>query len=306
MPAGLRRFNRASRCAHQFKGDVIPAVPKIIKGRRMSLRALGGEVLIGEKLVRFVYLDESGRGSIEEDPWLVVAGVIVHADAQLIPIENHLAEMVRKYIPDQDRNKFKHFHAHEIFHGRGYWKGADPQMRTELLQELCSIPRIFKLPVIAGTVDRRMLKSKKPTNEAQLIASIRCCIEAEYFMRKHAEHEVTMLIYEDNPEVRKIIKDVHNRMLKEPIANYISDQRYEKVEFTKIKEAPLFTEKKNSSLLQVSDAIAFTFKRGVDRKENAIIFVGQYMYQFFTRPEIFDPSYGEPVGPEMTDSIYPG
>ena len=69
-----------------------------------------------KKLVRLLYVDESGIGSESAEPITVVAGIGVHADVQLKPLEVYLASLVEKHIHPEDRAGFV-FHAKEIFHG---------------------------------------------------------------------------------------------------------------------------------------------------------------------------------------------
>lgn len=74
--------------------------------------------LLGQELVRLVYLDEAGI-SLNE-PGLCVAGVLVHADDQARLVENMLNEVANRHIPEADRVGFV-FHASDIFHGSGYF-----------------------------------------------------------------------------------------------------------------------------------------------------------------------------------------
>ena len=59
-------------------------------------------------------MDESGLSSRE--PLLVEAGIIVHGDEQVIPIEEHLERLVEKHIPAHQREGF-FFHATDIYGG---------------------------------------------------------------------------------------------------------------------------------------------------------------------------------------------
>ena len=52
------------------------------------LPAFGGAPLVGDRLVRLVYMDEAGIS--QHEPITVVCGVIVHGDNQLNLVRNHL------------------------------------------------------------------------------------------------------------------------------------------------------------------------------------------------------------------------
>src|SRR5689334_2437387 len=81
--------------------------------------ALGGGPLIGDKIVRMVFLDEAGTGNPAKEPFVVVAGVIIHADQQWKAIENHLFQMMQRHspIPFGELPYNYCFHATELFSG---------------------------------------------------------------------------------------------------------------------------------------------------------------------------------------------
>ncbi len=56
------------------------------------LRSLTGHTLRGASLVRLVYLDEAGISKTAEEPYLVVAAVIVHADNETGPLSKELKD----------------------------------------------------------------------------------------------------------------------------------------------------------------------------------------------------------------------
>ena len=54
--------------------------------------------------MRVVYMDESGTS--RKEPLALVAGVVVDGDHQMIAVEEHLERLVRKHIPETDRENF--------------------------------------------------------------------------------------------------------------------------------------------------------------------------------------------------------
>ena len=81
----------------------------------MSARALGGARLEGTRIVRLVYLDEAGLSKPGEEPFLVVAGAIVHADHKLTAIERHLDGIASRNIRRDLLDDGFVFHAHELY-----------------------------------------------------------------------------------------------------------------------------------------------------------------------------------------------
>ena len=72
----------------------------------------------GHRLVRLAFMDEAGTS--RREPFVVVAAVMIHADTQLIPVEECLEELVEKHIPEGDRDGFV-FHATNIWSAVGSW-----------------------------------------------------------------------------------------------------------------------------------------------------------------------------------------
>jgi hypothetical protein len=66
--------------------------------------------------LRFVFLDEGGIS--KHEPFAVVAGVIVHGDEQLVPLEREIHKLVLKHIPAEQQDGFV-FHATDIWSGTG-------------------------------------------------------------------------------------------------------------------------------------------------------------------------------------------
>jgi hypothetical protein len=61
-------------------------------------RSFSGAPLEGNKIVRFSYMDEAGLSKPEEEPYLVVAGVIVNADSDLNGVERHSDQDVPTFV----------------------------------------------------------------------------------------------------------------------------------------------------------------------------------------------------------------
>jgi hypothetical protein len=75
-------------------------------------RSISGTAVNGEKLMRFVYLDESGTSSNEQIA--VVAGVIINADLQWKRVEEYIDNLIRLHVPLELRDGFT-FHGTDLF-----------------------------------------------------------------------------------------------------------------------------------------------------------------------------------------------
>jgi len=268
----------------------------------MSLYALGGGELIGDKLVRYAYLDESGIGDPEREPYVIVAGVIVHADKQLRALEKYLKDMVIEYVPEDKREGFV-FHAKELRNGGGVFdRGTYPEeKRLTALEELCSLPKQFELPVVLGFRKRSDVQEGHPEVSAEHIliaaqtaASTACLIQIERLMRSLKEDEVATLVYENNDSAKKLIKETHNFLKKDTAYKVIEEENFPTwkhlIPLKNIAETAFFVEKNESSILQVADAIAFTLNRKFRGESDADRYFKYYEDFLLGRPRLFGPA----------------
>jgi hypothetical protein len=255
------------------------------KGRSMTLRALGGGTLLGSNLGRFVYLDEAGVSSQQQEPWLVVAGLLVHADTQLNRLYKELESVAERHIPEGDRKGLV-LHTSDIYGGNGkvfdearnpYWTY---QRRMAILEDLAEIPNktnIFitgipierakfpaniELPSRPSDGRKRAGKPRKPptlTVLAHASAYIACLFEVDQWLGRNAKGENCMVIVEDNNESRAAIRQVHRYCLDGSMP-FFGDLKND-FPFKRVREDPAFQEKTPDHPLVLSDFVAFVLKR---------------------------------------------
>jgi hypothetical protein len=226
--------------------------------------------------MRLVYMDEAGVSSPEQEPFLVVTGIIVDADKSLIAVERYLDKLAARYIPAEMRDGFI-FHATELFGGRGkVFKKDDSRFslstRLEIADQIAAIPKRFNLHVAMGYVERAgfpinedlrvsATSPKDKTIAAHVTAFTICSMQVEHWMRKNASNEVCMLIVEDNQQARTLIKQTQSYHQDGRILNSLDEKARLHFPLRKIKEDPLFQSKRQSSILIVADFFAYVFKR---------------------------------------------
>jgi len=224
--------------------------------------------------VRLVYSDEAGISNPKQEPFLVVASIIVHADQKLNAIERHLDSLVARHIPEQNRSNFI-FHAKELFLGGKVIKRNDPlwpdEKRFSIAGDLAAIPKKFDLPIAFGWLERANFPAtfRYPENMSahdraiaeHTSAFMSSAMVVEHWMRQHASNEVCIMIAEDNDRSRKFIRDTQ-RFHQERAYEWTLDPELRKhFPFRKIKQDPLFEPKRRSSPLQIADFCAYVFKR---------------------------------------------
>src|SRR6266853_1816264 len=130
--------------------------------------SLSGVPLAGNRIVRTIYLDESGTSLTT--PVAVVCGVIIDADRQWEPVEMYMRQLVAELVPSELRPTFV-FHAKELFHGC-FGKNKDhPKEARETLRRLLEIPLIFGLPISFG-FHRKSPPEESPERSAKLKIAI--------------------------------------------------------------------------------------------------------------------------------------
>ena len=259
---------------------------------------------LGDGIVRFVYLDESGIGDARKEPFVVVAGVIVNADTQLHAVESRLRDMAVKYA-HPSLQKFTHFHAKELFRGGKIFdrQTYSDDLRWNILQEICEIPREFDLPVVMGFTRREAYKAAPfritwNANElnvgAQTAAATACLFAIEKYMRQTVAGEVAALIYENNdvPNMKTGIRDVQRLLGDADFTKIVGndvfgDELAQYLPLTKIVESPLFSKKNESSVLQVADALAWALNRKLRAAPECDRFFQPINSQLIVRPRTF-------------------
>ncbi|MEP0313236.1 DUF3800 domain-containing protein [Hyphomonas sp.] len=219
--------------------------------------------------MRLTYIDEGGTS--DREPFMVVAGVMVDADYDLVNIEAWFDALVATHIPEPDREGFI-FHATDIWSGGGYFKSKEDwplDRRLEILDELVATPAMFQVPVGYGAIRKESWNFGQLfphfTNKqrgALLHASAygRCCQMVEGYMRRRAENEITLLIAEDRDHVRETVKGLH-ALLQHPDAREILNApEAHFVPFVHIRDTVHFAKKAESRLLQLADICTFVIR----------------------------------------------
>jgi hypothetical protein len=244
--------------------------------------------------VRVTYMDESGLS--RREPILVEAGIIVHGDDQVVPVEEYLEALAEKHIPADKREGF-YFHATDIYGGGGkdcifHDKTEWPdERRWAILDDLVAVPAKFELPICIGIIERSKWPppSDKPHTQqevdvaAHAMAIIQCEIGVELWLRTNTKKEITHIVAENNDEGRLAAKGAHillrnpKEIAKEGFVNHPI------FPFKRIRDGLQFTTKAESKLLQVADVCAWAIRRAVNDAPNAFRF-----YQP-VRPQIVIP-----------------
>lgn len=236
------------------------------------VRAFGGGPLLGSKYVRIAYLDEAGVSPSRDEPIAVVAGVIVHGDIQILPLERALGEIVSAF--PAERLEQRYIHTAWLYQGTGPFhksKGWNEAMRFAVLDRVAQLFAELHLPIVYGICEKSSVPPsvlgihRSLHQAAHVTASANCTVKIERFMRELEDsEELAWIVMENHSENRLALKKVHQYFASYPqnnSGNY--DSRW--VPLTRIRGTPQFEDKTDVSLLQIADFCAFVIKRKMMR-----------------------------------------
>jgi hypothetical protein len=227
----------------------------------------------GDRVVRLVYLDEAGLSNPSQEPFLVVAGIVVNADKQLNAIENYLENLMHRHIPPEHHEGFV-FSAKHIFNGNKtvFDRNKMPlSKRLEIVRDLAAIPKKFNLQFSIGFLERSRLLESLPrelsgadkTVASHALAFMTCAMSVEQWMRRYAPNEVCMLVAENNDQARKFITDSQRYHQDKKIVSNLSELERRFFPLRKIKEDPLFQPKRQNHPLVIADFVAYVWKKAL-------------------------------------------
>lgn len=98
-------------------------------------------------LVRVIYSDETGTGSVDKEPLTVVAAVMINLDSQWAGVESDLIAIAPK----------KELKGSRLFRDLRNGRRRDGADRT--LRDVLAIPSRHRLPIFFGAIDRRGLSN---------------------------------------------------------------------------------------------------------------------------------------------------
>lgn len=261
--------------------------------------------------MRQAFCDES----FSQSPFFVVAGPIVHADTQLIPVEEHLEGLVEKYIPEADREGFV-FHAADVWNNNGYFADREkwPHEKCwDILWDLISVPALFELPVAVGLKHKPEVADwiKEPIQQIQEkhrakahdvathgLTFVDFTYGVENVMRQLWADEVAELVAENRREVHDSLHGVHfNLRSKKWFAEEWTNPPPE-FPLKKIRGAIKFAAKRDEPALQIADACAYVIRAAVEGSPDHAPFYERLRFFMLAHPKrLIWPPVEWPGGP---------
>jgi hypothetical protein len=118
--------------------------------------------------VYLAYSDESGTGDERQEPFVLVAALVINPNSQWDKVSAEIERLVSEHVPPDKQSGFE-FHAHDLF-GQ-----LHRPSHKALLEGLLRIPFKFHLPIYTGLVHRNGMRQvinhgrSEPVQEKQLL-----------------------------------------------------------------------------------------------------------------------------------------
>lgn len=230
--------------------------------------SLSGHPLIGVKMTRFVYLDETGT-NVKKDPYTIVAGIIVHADEQMDALEREFRRLVIEKVPEEIRlNESKPFslHAVDYINGNGAFKELKKRGEWPVEKGMDIAKGIISL---CTKLNIRIVWTGRPNTEGKLKESQHintfalAALSIDHFMLSEAHGEVCILVAENHNEHKRKLKALVNG-LRNKSALEMFGFKGSITPIRTIKDVVHFVDKVDSYCIQIADTICYIVKKALD------------------------------------------
>lgn len=233
------------------------------------------------------YMDESGISAGEDD---CLAGGII------MPLDVAVQSRVRARVESVIREAFGArpvgiFHATDVLHGSGDFKGWSMLERKRLMVRMAMIPREFGLTVFAGNTDKTFRPYAK-ANEADRITNDEFqyslafgygLAHVQSFMSRLAPHAHCDVIVEDNRDLRTWALFAYNHMNGPGFTWPSVSTVPQPGPFTHL-TPPRFVAKTDEALLQLADMIVFIPRRLLGKKREAQALFDLFQEELYVLP----------------------
>ncbi len=231
--------------------------------------SLSGHPLIGVKMTRFVYLDETGT-HVEKDPITIVGGIIVHADRQMTDLESSFGRMVCEKVPRhlwENEDKPFSLHAVDYINGNGAFKILKKEGKwsvdkgMEIAESIVSLCERLSIKIVWGGAENKEGLSKE---NRHVHAFALAALNIDHYMLSEAHGEVCIIVAENHQHHKKKLKKVVSG-LKSEGALRSAGLEGSIVPIKTIKDVVHFVEKTDSYCIQIADTVCYILKKYGDK-----------------------------------------
>lgn len=113
-----------------------------------------------------------------------------------------------------------------------------------------------------------------------------CSMKVDQWMRHNASNEVCLLVVEDHAEARSLVRETQAYHQDRRILATLAEEHRGLLPLRKIKEDPLFQNKRPSGVLQLADFCAYVRKRALMGDGRYWRFVSPFLSQLYQTFEV--------------------
>jgi len=168
--------------------------------------------------VHLAYLDDAGTD--KHSPIVMFGAVIISPD-KFGYVESLHSAAIQQIIPAHEvEERFREFHAAELYNGEGPFAGIDEKKRFDAIRVLLMAVRGENLPYIYAAVDRKELQ-KSPLGSASPsdVAFRVCALGVEEWARQQHSHPVGAVRLDFKDLCLFILDDTDDKPLKQQLRN---------------------------------------------------------------------------------------
>ncbi|MHB1665693.1 MAG: DUF3800 domain-containing protein [bacterium] len=206
-----------------------------------------------------IYFDENKYS--EDNPFFFLGGVLIK-DKKITKCETDLMKIQYKFLKDYLLKKETELHGHEIFQGKGNFKGKVLQERMDLFTDVVEFIIKNKIPVIIVCIDVKQHKKKygNPRKEYELgfmfLLEQFCSFLDSDIDGNTLESEIGIVFadYEKDEMAKSVLS--FSQYKKNKKTDYIFGRN-----ITALKDTVYYIDSHHSRFLQLADMIIFIASR---------------------------------------------
>lgn len=177
----------------------------------------------GRVFVHLAYIDDSGTRD-KTNPYQVMACLLIK-DENFLYLEVRANLIAETIIPEDKREEFEEFHAHELYRGRGVFEGVDQEKRFEAITHLLNGVKRSNSVLLYTAVNKNLLAVKPYASADPVDIGFRGCMKAteEWLAKQETQNLVLLIVDECDKDIKKRLRTSF-RILRPPLKQPIFPQ----------------------------------------------------------------------------------
>lgn len=226
---------------------------------------------------------KSVKQAQQQEQFQVLCAVLVH-DNLFAALEIHftLYALLAYALPEGFPPDFE-FHAHELFHGTGFFETWEQPKRFHIFEQCMTIVAELRLPVLYGAVDKEKLSKQIYKSANPLDVSFRLCVEQiQKWLKASNPWEIGLLIadsFDDGKKrnLKQVFREYRKKFSVEALkvmeqvhsTGPPGTQTPQQVVTSNLLDDMYFGDSRDSVGIQAADMCAFLIRRHLAGKQDS-------------------------------------